>query len=230
MERKMQHRIYKTNKLALKLSNQPVKLLNAIASNTLEKPRNAFLDIFGKIIVTFDQIKMSNENNDEVLIVIEGQFYDRLMEHLGRYIKLTKTKVEKTNYNVYFDLDGNYKSEHDEFCILQKNGRLILTDKKLESNVCEDDFTRFRLENNIPVQGIDYDREMLLNVDREKEFVSFAKGCFLGQEVVARVYNLSKPPKKLIVAYADKLEQKQQMTSAITENGRTKGFTFIRND
>ena len=39
---------------------------------------------------------------------------------------------------------------------------------------------------------------MLLNV-ADEAWVSYTKGCYLGQEIVARVHFRSKPPKKLVV-------------------------------
>ena len=56
----------------------------------------------------------------------------------------------------------------------------------------------FRLKHGIPVHGADYDREMLLNLN-DLSYVSFEKGCFLGQEIIARVHHRGKPPKKLVV-------------------------------
>ena len=59
------------NKLVLRLTPKAGEFLKAYSSNTLGKPRNAFLDIQGKIIATFDQCPL---NDDEVFIVIEKQF------------------------------------------------------------------------------------------------------------------------------------------------------------
>ena len=181
------------------------KLLNGLCTNTSDASKNAFIDITGRIIATFDQLKV-DENH--VIIIIEEQFYGRLLKHLEKYLKLSKCTIERESYNVYFELDGNYKCKKEELVIPQKKGQIILTKKKPESNVTDEEFTIFRLENNIPVQGIDYDREMLLNIG--EDYVSFTKGCYLGQEIIARVKYKSKPPKRLVV-----------------ENGK---FAFVNNE
>ena len=59
------------------------------------------------------------------------------------------------------------------------------------------------------------------------------KGCYLGQEIVARVHNLGKPPKRLVVKSENECneEEKQKMTSKChdPETGKTSGFLLIKN-
>ena len=78
--------------------------------------------------------------------------------------------------------------------------------------------------------GIDYDRQMLLNLGDES-FVSYTKGCFLGQEIVARVKHRGKPPKKLVVLELDPTDPRaSDLTSKIpTSVGKMKGFLFVDN-
>ena len=187
-------RIYKfIDKTVLLVTNNPDKLLNGITSNTLDAFQNAFLDRFGKIIATVDQVKISD---DSLLLVVSSPCLQQLYTHLKSYIQLTGTKIQATKYSAYFDLDNEYNRGDSEYIIPQSKGQLVLTEKKIESTVSDDAFLAFRLENNIPLHGVDYTNEMILNVS--PTFVSFTKGCYLGQEIVARVNYLGKPPKKLV--------------------------------
>ncbi|MEK6868241.1 MAG: tRNA-modifying protein YgfZ [Nanoarchaeota archaeon] len=187
-------RIYKfIDKAVLLVTHNPDKLLNGITSNTIDASKNAFLDKFGKIIASVDQVKISE---DSVLLLVSSSCLQQLYTHLKPYIQLSGTKVQATKYFVYFDLDSAYKIEGNEFSIPQSKGQLVLTEKKMENTVSDEEFLLFRLENNIPLHGVDYSNEMVLNVS--SSFVSFTKGCYLGQEVVARVHHLGKPPKKLV--------------------------------
>lgn len=187
-------RIYRLeDKNVLLVTNNPDKLLNGITSNTLDAPKNAFLDRFGKIIATIDQLKIEEEN---ILLVVSSSCLQQLYTHIKSYLQLSGTKIQTTKYCVYFDLDNEYQIGKNEYGIPQTKGQLVLTEKKLGNTISEDAFLLFRLENNIPLHGIDYANEMVLNVN--KDFVSFNKGCYLGQEVVARVHYLGKPPKKLV--------------------------------
>ncbi len=219
--------IYRLDKIILRVSNNAERFFNGLASNTLDKPRNAFVNQHGRIIATFDQAKVGD---DAFLIVLEPFALDALMAHVQKFLMLNKTIAEKTDLKVHFDLEGTYAVGQGEYAIPQRAGQMVITSKDLKSNVSDDEFTLFRLQNNIPLYGVDYQKdEFLLNVD-ENEFVSYTKGCFLGQEPIAKVHNRSKPTRKLAVAYEDELtgELKAKMTSRIKDpqTGKIFGFVF----
>ena len=222
-------RLYKLNKTVFSLKNNPSGFLGGLSANTTEQPRNAFVNVHGRIVATFDQYRVSD---DEFVIVLERAFVNPLMTHLERYIRLSGVRVAKLDRYVYFDLEGG-----DEplpagcLVIAQNKGRLLIAEKALQADVAEEEFTLFRLQNNIPVQGVDYTDEFLLNVS-DDEFVSYAKGCFLGQEPISKVHNRSKPTWKLIVRYQDECseEERQKMTSIVVDPAtrRPRGFVFVR--
>lgn len=222
-------KIYKLNKSPISVTNNPTQFLNGLTSNTLDKPRNAFLDVHGKIIAVFDQIKISDT---EFLLLLERPFVETVLKHLDRYARLSKAVVQEKDFKVYFDLEGSYTASTQEWTVTQRRGQLIVSPADLANTVSDEEFTLFRLKNNIPLHGVDFQNEMLLNVD-EHEYVSFTKGCFLGQEPVAKVHNRSKPTWKLIVKYEDdhSLEQKQEMTSKMKDptTQRNFGFAFVKN-
>jgi len=222
-------KIYRLDKTILSVRNNPVNFLNGISANTIDKPKSAFLDMHGKIVATFDQLKVSD---DLVFVIIESKYYEQLLGHLDRFIRLSKAKVAKEDYRVYYDLDGNTPRQDEDYVIVQKAGRLLITKQDLPNSVSEEEFTLFRLKNRLPIHGIDYHNEMILNVD-EDDFVSFTKGCFLGQEPVSKVHNRSKPTWKLAVKFEDECseEEKVKMTSKIKDplTERTLGFVFVSN-
>ena len=223
-------RIYKLNKTVLSLTQNPADFLNGLTSNSLDRPRNALLNLHGRIIATFDQIMIDEE---EIWIILEKQFVSAVLNHLERYLKLSGVKAKELNKNVYFDLDNLYKPQDSDRAIPQKSGRMIVTDGTLSANVADDAFTLYRLKNNIPVHGLDYQDEMLLNVS-EDEFVSYTKGCFLGQEFVSKVHNRSKPTWKLVVCNENECPdgEKQKMTSKAIDpqTKRVMGFVFVKNE
>jgi folate-binding protein YgfZ len=204
-------RLFQTHKKVLSVKNNAAKFLNGLTSNSLDQPHNAFLNINGRIIATFDQVKISD---DEFLLAVEAAYVKPIEEHVDRYARLSKTVISVRNDLVYFELDGDYMADEKEVLIPQKKGRLILTSEKLPATVSEDDFTVFRIKNDIPLLGVDYKEELLLNVS-ETDFASFTKGCYLGQEPISKVHNRSKPTWKLVV--------KDFVT------GKTFGFVFIKN-
>lgn len=222
-------RLHKLDKIAVRVCGSADKFLSGLTSNSLEKPHNAFLNQYGRIIATFDQVK---SGPDEFILIVAASAWGPLKTHADKYARLNKTTLEPLALNVYFDLDANAPLESGDLIVPQNKGRLIVTLRDLPAGVSAGEFTLFRLEYQLPEQGIDYTDEMVLNV-HEHDFVSYTKGCFLGQEPVAKVHNRSKPTWKLAVKYQDEVpaEGQQKMTSVVTDpkNGRRKGFIFVAN-
>lgn len=188
-------RLYNCSKSVLSIKGDVVKFLNAYTSNTPDKPRTAFLDKSGRIVAVADQLLLGQ---DEALIVIESRFVERISAHLAPFLQFLSTKVRVDEIlKVYFDLEGLYGLSKGEWAIPQKKGQLIVTSKEFPAPVTEEEFKKFRLEIGLPVQGLDFDNEMLLCVGDE-EYVSYTKGCYLGQEIIARVHFKGAPPKKLV--------------------------------
>ncbi len=222
-------KLYPLSKTVLAIRNNAALFLNGLTSNALDKPRNAFVNIHGRVVATFDQYRVSD---NEFVIAVERVFVEPLLVHLDKYIRLSGVRVEKLDRYVYFDLEGAKALPAGCLAIAQKKGRVLISEKMLQAQVSDEEFTLFRVANHIPVQGTDYTDEFLLNVS-EDEFVSYTKGCFLGQEPVSKVHNRSKPTWKLVVRYKDECteEERQKMTSVIVDPAtrRPLGFVFVRN-
>ena len=222
-------KIYPLDKTIIRVRGNAERFLSGLTSNTLDKPHNAFLNLHGRIIATFDQV---GSGEDEFLLVIAPSVWGTLQAHVDKYARLNKTVLEVVPLIACFDLDGDVLLHEDDFTIPQNAGRIVLTSQALAPTISDSAFTLFRLKYQIPVHGVDYADEMVLNV-HEYDFVSYTKGCFLGQEPVAKVHNRSRPTWKLAVHYADELPQEEQakMTSKAVDpqTGRIKGFVFVKN-
>ncbi|MDP2652495.1 MAG: hypothetical protein Q8Q08_00515 [Candidatus Omnitrophota bacterium] len=222
-------KLYRVDKTVLIFKNGAKAFLGGLTSNAMDRPWNAFLNIHGKIIATFDQRVL---NDDEVLAVIERPLVDAVLGHLDRYMRLSGVTVEKRDHRVYFDLEGNIPAENDEFAIPQKHGKLLVSRRDRECPVSDGEFLLFRLRHNIPWPGVDYQDDFALNVS-EDDFVSYTKGCYLGQEPVSKVHSRSRPTWKLAVRFEDECdaEQRSRMTSKALdeETGRVRGFVFTKN-
>ena len=224
-------RIYRLDKVVFSLGPAPEDLLQGITSNTLDAPSNALLTAQGKIIATCEQQRVSD---DEVVLLVAGCAAPTVRELFGKYAVFTQTVCRELDQRVYYDLDGKVDSESvgEKVMIFEQAAGRIVVGGALESRVEEEAFRAFRVEQGMPFQGVDYADEMLLNVFGEG-YVSYTKGCFVGQEVIARVHNLSKPPRKLVVRYEDKCneDERGRMTSKVAEaaTGCVHGFVFVNN-
>jgi len=213
-------------KIVLRFHNEGAAFMKQYSTNVLKAPRNAFVDTKGRIVAVFDQYKV---NDDEMWAVTERSAVKRLMAHLFKYLYITDTKVDPVEtIQVYWDLDNEAEGEKGDIFIPQRAGRLWLTPAILKTDVSEAEMRKFRVVNEIPWQGIDFEDEMVLCVD--EELVSHLKGCYLGQEIVARVHYKGQVPKRIIVKnYRDCTpEQKRSLTSKVVlpSSGEEAGFVF----
>lgn len=174
-----------------KITGNYQKFANGISTNTLDKPRNAFLDVYGKIIVAFYQ----KENNGDWLIAFNEKYTQRLAEHLQKYLPLSKCTKEKTGLAAYFLDSAN--PVQDGIKIAEKNSTILLAQNPPNTpQMSADEFLAFRLENGISMHGVEFDGEMIMNTDWQNA-VCFTKGCFLGQEIVTKITHRGKAPQRL---------------------------------
>jgi folate-binding protein YgfZ len=208
-------RLYKLPDTVLSIKGNAAGFLNGITSNTVDAPLNAFLNQHGRIIATFRQ---KNYSDDEFLISVPSMAVDNLSKHLERYVKLSHVYIAPSGQSTFVNLD---------------TVETVWTATDHANSISDEEFILLRLHNNIPLMGVDYQAdEFILNV-HEYDYVSYSKGCFLGQEPVAKVHNRAQPSRKLIVQFEDQCSPQDavKMTSKTTDpaSGRTKGFVFVSN-
>jgi hypothetical protein len=79
-----------------------------------------------------------------------------------------------------------------------------------------------------PRLGFDTDHRTLPSeVDLIGPAVHLEKGCYRGQETIARVHNLGRPPRRLVLLHLDGIvtdELPTPQTPVTTEDGRQVGF------
>ena len=206
-------RLYKFDDVVIKVQGNAAHFLNGLTSNTLDQKLNAFLNQHGRVIAVCFQEKQAG---DEFKLSIPVIAWEALSLHLGRYAKLSHTNLERLDQKSFLDIDL---------------GKIVFLDEKKENDISVDEFTLYRLKNKLPLQGIDFQTdEFILNVD-EEIYTSYTKGCFLGQEPVAKVHNRAKPSRKLVVKFEDECspEEASRLSSKVKDpaTGRIQGFVFI---
>ncbi len=210
----MTSRLFKLDDIVLSVKGNAEHLLQGLTSNAMDQHLNAFLNQHGRVIATCFQEKI---HEDEYLLSVPHIAVESLSKHLDRYATLNRSTIVQSDYKSYMDIDL---------------GRILFTQENKENDISADEFILYRLDKKIPLMGIDFQvDEFILNVD-EFAYVSYTKGCFLGQEPVAKVHNRSKPSRKLVVKFEDECspEEINRMTSKIKDPaGRIKGFIFTAN-
>ncbi|WP_328420876.1 folate-binding protein [Micromonospora sp. NBC_00389] len=88
-------------------------------------------------------------------------------------------------------------------------------------------YEAIRVAARRPRVGVDTDhRTIPAEVDLIGPAVHLDKGCYRGQETVARVHNMGRPPRRLVLLHLDGITTDQPPTAGtpVTLDGRTVGF------
>ena len=88
-------------------------------------------------------------------------------------------------------------------------------------------FEAIRVANRMARVGFETDhRTIPAEVDLIAPAVHLDKGCYRGQETVARVHNLGRPPRRLVLLHLDGMttDQLPSVGTPVTSDGRTVGF------
>ena len=206
-------KLYYCNKTVLRFYPKGPEFINGYSTNDVDAPLNAFVDIQGRIVAVAHQQKVSE---DEMHVIVEEAFAGRLLIHLGKFLSLSDTQAERLSAKkVYWDFETD---------------RLTVTEETMNAEVSQEEFTLYRLRKGVSLQGVDFDQELVLCVD-EDNLVSYTKGCYLGQEIVARVHYRGKPPKRLVVKTQSECSPDElgRMTSRVWDPqlGENVGFVFV---
>jgi len=145
----------------------------------------------------------------------------RLVEHFDRYIiredvQLRDSTSERKYYFTFtsvaatFDdrarlLPWNLVGQRDG-CLLELDSQVIPENAASLAMFEESDgsaawraFTAARIEAGMPLFGVDFDEHNFpQEVDRDRDAISFTKGCYLGQETVARIDALGHVNQKIV--------------------------------
>jgi len=165
------------------------------------------LNVKGKIL---GHGRVHSRAEELIFITVPGQA-EKLIAHLDRYVIREDVQLRDTTderkYTLIAGGDGDgagARLTHDhwihwrlfevEVCgVLESPAKaLAVLQEELQADgakVCGPMvFEALRIESGTPLFGVDFDEENLpQEVGRDEEAISFTKGCYLGQETVARI-------------------------------------------
>jgi len=144
-------------------------------------------------------------DNELVFVGAPGQAA-ALVAHLDRYIiredvKLADNSSDRSYFFVAAEVPG---SETPIKWDLLGTGHGAIIDHSFApiqqyETFGEEAFAAARIEAGFPLSGVDFDSENLpQEVGRDRQAISFTKGCYLGQETVARLDALGHVNRKLV--------------------------------
>jgi tRNA-modifying protein YgfZ len=205
-------------------------------------------DVKGKIVA---HVLVIAEVDRLQLLTVSGQA-ERIITHLDRYIIREDVQLIDVTAEYQWKYLVGPRAEdvvkrggdfHVKSSLLWPGGYLVRSANGENSTLealCPLDanspaWTALRVESCWPMFGVDFDESYLpQELDRNQQAISFTKGCYLGQETIARIDALGHVNKKLalvkfsgeeVPAVGTKLFHGKQEIGTITTSSRSPQFS-----
>ena len=202
--------IHLKNRALLKLSgSENEAFLQAQLSNDINKldnssvQLNAYCQHQGKILALFWVIRAG----DDFLLSFPLDLLDSIQARLQMYVLMADVKItDVTEQYLQIGLIG--KSQKDSFTINERLSLILADPKKLSKFdfTSQDYWDKACIDTFLPEVSIASTETYIpqvLNLDINEFGVNFSKGCFPGQEVVARLHYLGKAKRRLFAFKSD---------------------------
>ena len=202
--------IHLNNRALLKLSgSENEAFLQAQLSNDISKiddssvQLNEYFQHQGKILALFWVMRSS----DDFLLSFPLDLLDSIKARLQMFVLMSDVSITNVT-DQYLQIGVIDESQKDSFT-LNENLSLVLADYKNLPNfefTSQDYWDKACIDSFLPEVSIASTETyipQMLNLDINEVGVNFSKGCFPGQEVVARLHYLGKAKRRLFAFKSD---------------------------
>lgn len=202
--------IHLKNRALLKLSgSENEAFLQAQLSNDISKldnssvQLNAYCQHQGKVLALFWVIRAG----DDFLLSFPLDLLESIKARLQMFVLMSDVSITNVT-GQYLQMGLIDESQKDSFT-LNENLSLVLADPKNLSNfefTSQDYWDKACIESFLPeINSMTTETfvPQMLNLDINEIGVNFSKGCFPGQEVVARLHYLGKVKRRLFAFKSD---------------------------
>ena len=172
--------------------------IDGLSTNKVEGDcSTVFTTTTAKVVDLTDVIDMG----EFLAIVGHGPYKNNLIEHISKRILGQQVSIgdASSNNSVYLSTSDvvvkdsvTKRSTWRGWLLVAPNTELI------DSNMDEDDFNEYRIENMIPHQGCEITSSVHPLACGLGHLVHEAKGCYIGQEILARMRSRGRQGKKLV--------------------------------
>ena len=165
----------------------------------------------GRVIAFFIVFKWE----DNFYVLIDDENLQQTIDQLKKYVMRSDVHFEPLELNSYFIASGQTKqedtqnhnsrlveSDNESFKLHYNEGYLIVTNKQPENVEDINEWKLANIENSVPSlkgKALGQFTPEAISLDILGA-VSFTKGCYTGQEIVARMHYLGKAKKRLFKA------------------------------
>ena len=155
----------------------------------------SFCNVQGRVIAS----AFIQERNDQYDLILSSEIIDDLENHLQRYILRSKVLIEQSDEKTFGAYKSDINEDSKECRSLKNDPKRVLTlssqvPESIDNFITSEEWIRCDIENKIAIidkESTEKFIPQMLNLDI-LDAVSFSKGCYTGQEVVARVQHRGK--------------------------------------
>ena len=155
----------------------------------------SFCNVQGRVIAS----AFIQERNDQYDLILSSEIIDELENHLQRYILRSKVLIEQSDEKTFGAYKSDINEDSKECRSLKNDPKRVLTlssqvPESIDNFITSEEWIRCDIENSIAIINKESTEKFIpqmLNLDI-LDAVSFSKGCYTGQEVVARVQHRGK--------------------------------------
>ena len=183
---------------------EAVQFLNGLITNDIAKLEDgaqiaaAFPNVQGRLLAFVRILK----RGDKFLFETEEATREKVFQNLFRFTFAGDFFVENLseNYEYFEVLNSSDIQSSDSIVFESKFGSDYFvpaeaTEKFLEAlnarnafEISDELYEVLRIENGVPLYGVDMDETTVVLETGLDEAVSFNKGCYIGQEIIARIH------------------------------------------
>lgn len=219
--------------------NEAIQFLNGLITNdvkTLEDGSTmlaAFPNAQGRLLAVVRVQRIG----DKFLIETEEATREKVFNNLFRFTFAGDFFVEdfSDNYHYFSIENGKWKIENDENKehIYFGNDVFVSADSSLDFSdaveISDELYEILRIENGVPLYGVDMDETTIVPEIGLPDVISYKKGCYIGQEIIARIYfrgHIAKRLQGLILGNSN-VNPNDELKSAEGKNaGKITSFCF----
>ena len=205
----------------------------------------------GRVIAFFMIYELQQGNDRNIYLITDNESADATILHLEKYVMRSQVNFDKLKYNSYFIESETNKNENaeDQLQTTEQSIKLLDDNTKDDSVILTLSYGELFIINPAlhkePEKPSNPAQWRSANIDNKLPFltkkalgkftpeainldllgaVSFKKGCYTGQEIVARMHYLGKAKKRLFpVKITGKLEQINVADNITDKEGKTIG-------
>lgn len=177
--------------------NLPENIL-ILTSNDFEDKIISHLDKY----IIMDDVKLEKENSNNFHISIFGDDLKKVSEKMFN-TQIESNKIYTTGTGELYFMDNFKVDSFNIICSKEKaeNFRQLLAEDMEEMN-CEQ-YEFLRIDSGIPEGSNELNDQINPMECGLGEYISFNKGCYIGQEVIARLDSQGKRPKQMVKIKSD---------------------------